>query len=180
MPDVKGALSVSGRRGLRASIAETKDPFINAIPKVELHVHLEGCITPELRWKFTQRNGEKIMNRRTGEPFASLEELRDASDTLKPHADGGMTNEEETLSFFDALYGGFESLKTVQDHYDLAMHYFENAARMNVRYCEIFFDPQGHTRCGITWDTMMTGFRQAQKKAEKDLNVSASQDPICA
>ena len=83
-----------------------------------------------------------------------------------------MDNTEETLSFFEAYYGGFEVLKTKQDYYDLAMHYFERAAAMNVRYCEVFFDPQGHTRTGITWETMMNGFREAQKKAEEDLNVS--------
>ena len=43
---------------------------------------------------------------------------------------------------------------------------------MNVRYCEIFFDPQGHTRTGVTWETMMCGFRAAQEDAEKRLGVS--------
>jgi adenosine deaminase len=62
-------------------------------------------------------------------------------------------------------------LKTTQDYHDLAIHYFERAAAMNVRYCEIFFDPQGHTRTGTTWKTMMGGFRSAREYAEKNLNV---------
>lgn len=46
---------------------------------------------------------------------------------------------------------------------------------MNVRYCEVFLDPQRHTSRGISWDVMMGGFKEAQIKAENKLNVG---DPI--
>jgi len=42
---------------------------------------------------------------------------------------------------------------------------------MNVRYAEVFFDPQGHTRVGTKWETMMQGFREATWDAEQVLNV---------
>ncbi|GAB7334746.1 hypothetical protein MBLNU13_g06678t1 [Cladosporium sp. NU13] len=174
MANVAGALSIDGRRDLRTSIANTKSPFIESLPKVELHVHIEGTLTPALKWKFSQRNGQTLTHPRTGAVFSSLEELQDSHDTMKPVAEGQMNNEEETLSFFEAYYGGFEVLKTKQDYYDLAMHYFEHAAEMNVRYCEIFFDPQGHTRTGVTWDTMMGGFREASEEAERKLNVKSA------
>jgi adenosine deaminase len=172
MANVAGALSIDARRDLRTSIAHTKSPFIASLPKVELHVHIEGTLTPALKWKFSQRNGQTLTHPRTRAIFATLEELQDSHDTMKPVAEGQMNNEEETLSFFEAYYGGFEVLKTKRDYYDLAMHYFERAAAMNVRYCEIFFDPQGHTRTGVTWETMMGGFREASEEAEKSLNVS--------
>jgi adenosine deaminase len=172
MTDVENALSVAERGLLRRSIAATKDAYINAIPKVELHVHIEGIISADLKWKFSQRNGQTINNPRTDKPFSSLEGMRDSHDTLKPRTGNRMDNAEETLSFFEAYYGGFEVLKTQQDYYDLAMTYYERAAATNVRYAEIFFDPQGHTRCGTSWDTMMGGFREAQRKAEQELNVS--------
>jgi len=108
---------------------------------------------------------------RTGVVFASLEEFQESHDPMKARNGERMNNSEETLSFFEAYYGGFEVLKTKQDYCDLAMHYFERAATMNVRYCEVFFDPQGHTRLGIAWETMMTGFREAQNTAERVLKV---------
>jgi adenosine deaminase len=172
MTDVENALSVAGRGELRRSLADTTDPYINVIPKVELHVHIEGIISADLKWKFSQRNGQAIINPRTGQPFSSLHDLRDSHDTLKPRIGNRMDNNEETLSFFEAYYGGFEALKTQQDYYDLAMTYYEHAAAINVQYAEIFFDPQGHTRCGTSWETMMEGFREAQRKAKHDLNVS--------
>ncbi|KAH7380287.1 hypothetical protein DE146DRAFT_671011 [Phaeosphaeria sp. MPI-PUGE-AT-0046c] len=174
MPDVEGALSVEERGNLRRSLAATNDAYIEAIPKIELHVHIEGIISADLKWRFSQRNGQPIINPRTNEPFASLEDLRDSHDTLKPLTGNRMDNNEETLSFFEAYYGGFEVLKTQQDYYDLAMEYYEHAAAMNVRYAEIFFDPQGHTRVGTKWETMMEGFREAQQKAERDLNVKSA------
>lgn len=172
MPDVEGALSVEERGNLRHFLATTNDPYIEAIPKVELHVHIEGIISADLKWKFSQRNGVPIINPRTNKAFMSLEELRDSHDTLKPSKGNRMDNNEETLSFFESYYGGFEALKTQQDYFDLAMDYYEHAAKMNVRYAEIFFDPQGHTKVGTKWETMMGGFREAQMKAEKELNVS--------
>lgn len=172
MANVAGALSIAARRDLRASIAKTKSPFIASLPKVELHVHIEGTLTPALKWKFSQRNGQTLIHPRTGAVFSTLEELQDSHDTMKPVAEGQMNNEEETLSFFEAYYGGFEVLKTRRDYCDLAMHYFERAEAMNVRYCEVFFDPQGHTRTGVTWETMMGGFREASEEAERYLNVS--------
>lgn len=155
-------------------MAETQDPYILAIPKVELHVHIEGTLTPELKWRFSRRNGQTLTHPRTGAVFSTLEELQDSHDTMKPRNGERMDNAEETLSFFEAYYGGFEVLKTKQDYYDLAMHYFEHAAVQSVRYCEVFFDPQGHTRVGTTWETMMGGFREAQENAERHLNVSTS------
>jgi adenosine deaminase len=172
MCDVAGALPLAARRELLASLLETIDPFVLAVPKVELHVHIEGIITPELKWKFARRNGIQLMHPRTGKPFSTLEEYRDSHDPMKNRDGKLMDNSEETISFFDAYYGGFAVLKTEQDYFDLAMYYFEHAAAMNVRYCEIFFDPQGHTRFGVEWKTMMSGFDQAQKKAERDLHVS--------
>lgn len=172
MADVENALPIAERRKLRSSIADPQDAFVQALPKVELHVHIEGTLTPEIKWKISQRNGMTLTHPRTGAVFSSLEELQDSHDTMKPPDQGRMDNAEETLSFFEAYYGGFEVLKTKQDYFDLAMHYFERAASMNVRYCELFFDPQGHTRTGVSWETMMSGFREAQERAESDLDVS--------
>lgn len=34
----------------------TDADFVHSLPKVELHVHIEGTLTPSLRWKLAQRD----------------------------------------------------------------------------------------------------------------------------
>lgn len=64
-------------------------------------------------------------------------------------------------------------MQVEEDFYDLAMGYFKRVEGMNVRYCEVFFDPQGHTRRGIPIETVMKGFKRAQEKAERELNIKS-------
>ncbi|KAK3636935.1 hypothetical protein LTR56_012595 [Elasticomyces elasticus] len=179
MADVEGAMPLAARLSLKESLLQTPDPLILALPKVELHLHIEGILSPALKWKFATCNNIQLRHPSTNRVFASLSEYSDSHDPMKFHSKTSgsgdtMNNSEETLSFFEAYYGGFEVLKTKQDYYDLGMHYFHRAAEMNVRYCELFFDPQGHTKTGVSWEIMMGGFREAQEEAERELNVRSS------
>ncbi|KAK5693317.1 hypothetical protein LTR17_025100 [Elasticomyces elasticus] len=179
MADVEGAMPLAARLDLKASLLQNVDPLIKALPKVELHLHIEGLLSPTLKWKFATRNNIQLRHPSTNRVFANPAEYEDSHDPMKSNSKTSgsgekLDNSEETLSFFEAYYGGFEVLKTKQDYYDLGMYYFHRAAEMNVRYCELFFDPQGHTKTGVTWETMMGGFREAQEEAERELNVKSS------
>lgn len=57
---IEEALSADLREKLRDDLLAANDKFALEIPKVELHVHIEGTLTAELRWKFAQRNGIKL------------------------------------------------------------------------------------------------------------------------
>lgn len=167
------AMTLDERLSLRHELLDANDNFILNLPKVELHVHIEGTLTPELRWKLAKRNNQTLKLERTGTVYHNLEQLRESYNIIQPRPGHRIDNAEESFTFFEAYYGGFEVLVTEQDFFDLAMNYFEHAASMNVRYCEPFFDPQGHTRRGVSFPTMMEGFRKAQEEAKKRLNVSA-------
>src|SRR5690606_13950507 len=49
------------------------ESYIRALPKAELHLHIEGTLEPELMFELARRNGVKL-------PFASVEETRAAYD----------------------------------------------------------------------------------------------------
>lgn len=138
--------------------------FIKKIPKVELHVHIEGTLTPQLRFKLARKNNIPL------EWTTAEEAVADYTDSFYKK----VRNETEagSLVFFDIYYGGMEVLKTEEDFYELAMGYFTKAVEMNVRYSEVFFDPQAHTRRGIDLDTVFKGLRKAQVDAEEKLGVS--------
>jgi adenosine deaminase len=126
--------------------------FIHGIPKVELHVHIEGTLEPELKFKLAARNGISL-------PFKDPAEIR-ASYVF-----------HDLPSFLALYYGGMEVLLTEPDFYDLTMDYLAKANSQNVLYAEIFFDPQAHTSRGVSFDTVIRGIRRGQIDAENRFGI---------
>jgi adenosine deaminase len=142
--------------------------FIKKIPKIELHVHIEGTFSPELRLKLAKKHGISL---RWATPEEAVADYKDSFyKKVRGEEEGG------SLTFFDFYYGAMEALKTEDDFYELAMEYFTKAAEMNIRYSEVFFDPQAHTRRGIELDTVMRGLRRAQLDAQEQYKVSYEQN----
>ncbi|MBB1079898.1 adenosine deaminase [Limosilactobacillus sp. STM2_1] len=127
--------------------------FTRNLPKAELHVHIEGTLTPELRFKLAKRNGID-----TG--YSSIDEMKK------------MYNYNSLSSFLDVYYAAMDVLQTEQDFYDLAMAYLHRAVKNNVRHVEIFFDPQAHTTRGIKFSTVINGLYRATVDA-RALNIDA-------
>lgn len=112
--------------------------LILALPKAELHLHIEGTLEPELLFLIANRNDIDI-------PFNSVDELRQAYK---------FSNLQE---FLDIYYQGMNVLQTERDFHDLTTEYLDRCARDNVRHVEIFFDPQGHTARGVEFGTVVRG-----------------------
>ncbi len=129
------------------------EAFIRAIPKAELHLHIEGTLEPEMMFQLAERNGLEL-------PFASVDEVRAAYEF------------DNLQSFLDIYYQGAGVLQTEQDFYDLMYAYLERAHADGVRRAEVFFDPQTHTERGIGFAVFMEGFLQAMEDAGVNLGVS--------
>lgn len=130
------------------------EKFIKGLPKIELHLHIEGTLEPELMFELAGRNKIEL-------PYASIDEVRQAY------------NFTDLQSFLDIYYAGANVLQTEQDFYDLAWAYFSKVHRQNVRHAEIFFDPQTHTDRGIPFNTVINGLHRAQEDALSRLNLSS-------
>ena len=126
--------------------------FISAMPKCELHVHVEGTLEPELKLRLAARNGISLAH-------ATVESLK-ASYTFT-----------DLSSFLGIYYDGMRVLQKEADFYDLTYAYLEKARSQNVVYAELFFDPQAHTSRGVSFDTVIRGIRRAQKDAEIHLQI---------
>jgi len=135
--------------------AERLPELLRAMPKAELHMHIEGSLEPELIFALAQRNGVSI-------PYASVEDLRKAY---------AFTNLQ---TFLDIYYAGASVLLKEQDFYDMAWAYLERAAADHVVHTEMFFDPQTHTARGVSMETVVNGLHRACADALPKLGVSAS------
>ena len=129
--------------------------FIQAIPKAELHIHLEGSLEPELMFALAQRNGIQL-------PYTSIEQVRAAYQF------------ENLQSFLELYYAGANVLQTEQDFYDLTWAYLQRCAAQTVRHTEIFFDPQAHTDRGVAFETVHAGIYQALQDGQQQLGISSA------
>lgn len=128
--------------------------LIRALPKAELHVHIEGTFEPELMFAIAQRNQIQI-------PYKSVEEVKQAY------------NFHNLQSFLDIYYAGANVLVHEQDFYDLAWAYFEKCAEDRVVHTEMFFDPQTHTDRGVAFSTVINGLKRACADAKAKFGISS-------
>ena len=129
--------------------------LIRALPKAELHIHIEGTLEPEMMFELAARNGVELR-------YGSVEEVRAAYAFT------------DLQSFLDIYYEGMAVLQTERDFRDLAWAYLERAAADGVRRAELFFDPQAHTARGVPFATVIDGLHAAIDEARGALGVSAA------
>ena len=77
---------------------------LSTLPKVELHLHLEGTLEPETVLELARRNKVEL-------PYADLEDLR------------GRYEFTDLQSFLDLLYANLTVLQTEEDFSDLVTAY---------------------------------------------------------
>ena len=129
--------------------------LLRAMPKTELHMHIEGSLEPELIFQMAKRNQVQI-------PYSSVEVLRAAYAFT------------DLQSFLDIYYAGASVLLQEPDFYDMAWAYFLKAQADNVVHAELFFDPQTHTARQVPMATVINGLHRACVDAHTKLGISAS------
>jgi adenosine deaminase len=107
-----------------------------------------------LMFSLAQRNKVNL-------PFKSVEEVKKAY---------SFSNLQD---FLDIYYQGMSVLLKEQDFYDLTWAYLERCAANHVMHTEIFFDPQGHTDRGVSFETVINGITRALDDGKKKLNISS-------
>ena len=128
--------------------------LIRRLPKVELHLHIEGTLEPEMMFALADKHGAAL-------PYASVEAVRAAYAF------------HDLQSFLDLYYAGCAVLRDRSDFYALAMAYFTRAHADNVVHAELFFDPQTHTARGIAMETVVCGLRDAMEDAHKRFGITS-------
>ncbi len=117
----------------------TLDRFIAAMPKAELHVHLEGTVRPRTLLPLATRHGVPPPARDEGE-VAAFYQFRDF-----PH-------------FIEVYIAVCECLRDADDFARITREFGADLARQNVRYAEVHFNPEPHVRKrGLTFNQLLAG-----------------------
>ncbi len=136
--------------------------FISGLPKAELHLHIEGTLSVEMKRRFADRNRLRLGDA----SFAPLLEV--------PEEPGSQAIVIQQYKMFLALY--FEGLKvmyTEQDFFELAIEYFRQCKANNIVYAEVSFDPQAHTDRGVAFGAVIEGLVAAQKAARETFDIES-------
>lgn len=141
--------------GIEITSRGSVSDFVRRMPKAELHLHLDGTLEPGMKIMLAQRNGVEISPKTEAEIRASFCAHNDLPSFLAVH------------------YSNMEVLHTAQDFEDLAFQYLSTAAANNVRHAEMFFDPQLHTRRGVRFEDIVSGYRRAIARATRDFGITS-------
>jgi adenosine deaminase len=133
---------------------KTLEAFLRAIPKAELHLHIEGSLEPEMLFELARKNGVTL-------GYSSPKALKAAY---------SFSSLDDFLSLY---YKGVDALRTKQDFFDLAWGYYLKAKAENIKRAEIFCDPQANTLRVIPFEDLLAGLVEAKEKARGELGVSS-------
>src|ERR1700732_3336432 len=100
--------SPSPARMIRCAAVSPIEEFIRALPKAELHLHIEGTLEPEMAFALARRHGVPLR-------YPSVEALRAAYDFA------GLQ------SFLDVYYAGADVLREEDDFHALTAAYLSCA-----------------------------------------------------
>ena len=119
---------------------------VTALPKAELHLHIEGTLEPELAFELAARNGVALS-------YRDVEALR------------GAYSFSDLGSFLGLYYECMAVLRTAEDFADLASAYLARARADGVTRVEMFFDPQVHLSRGVPLTEVIGGLRTAADRS---------------
>ncbi|MGB1540363.1 MAG: adenosine deaminase, partial [Rickettsiales bacterium] len=126
----------------------------NALPKAELHVHLEGTISPELAQKLAKRNNLP---------------LPDGLFNAK-----GDYNWADFTQFLNSYDAASSVIRTKQDYSDITYEYLASIAKEGALYAELGIAPD-ITRdiIGLEYDELLQGLEDGVNRARAEFGIDA-------
>lgn len=126
------------------------EQYLRRLPKVDLHFHLAGTLQPGTLFDLARKNGVDLPNWDAAEIY----------------------NFSDFYDFLEVLECIARCIVDKGDFARVSYEALRDAARAgNLRYAELFFNPQYHYPQGISYSTMVDGYIEGLEAAEKDFGV---------
>jgi aminodeoxyfutalosine deaminase len=127
-------------------------------PKIELHVHLEGAVSPELLFAAARRNGLTL-------PFDSVEQLAQ------------YMRFRDFDHFIEAWLATTTVLRTAHDYRELVLDYARRAQAQGAVYVEGIFSPTDRLPLGVPLEESFEGFCDGVQAAREELGIDVRLTP---
>ena len=126
--------------------------FVRALPKVELHLHLEGAVSAATFADLAARNGVAIpAGKRTSDLYS-------------------YGNLPDFLKIYDLVCA---SIRDAADFSRVTFEALERCALAGARYVELFFSPHAHLAYGVAYATMLDGILDGFRRAKEAYGLVA-------
>jgi aminodeoxyfutalosine deaminase len=122
------------------------ESYLRAVPKAELHVHLEGSIQPATILELARRNGRPL-------PYDTVTGLEQ------------WFQFRDFYHFIEVYVAITECIRTVEDYELVVVEFAAELARQNVRYVEATFSPSTHHARGRPHEVYFTGISRGRQRA---------------
>lgn len=128
--------------------------MVNAkLPKAELHVHLEGTLSPAMAEKLAKRNNmplpEQLFNER------------------------GEYNWQDFPEFLNSYDTASSVIRTHRDYVDITYDYLASIAKEGAVYAELTLGPDVPAMFGMDYNTYLNAVAEGVEKARKDFGIEA-------
>ncbi len=128
------------------------ETFARRIPKIELHLHLEGAVRPGTFVELARKNGIE----------------------LPPHGDISELYRYDNLPDFLKIYDLVsQSIRDSSDFHRITYEMLESCADSGARHVEFFFSPHAHQAHGVAYTIMLAGIFNAMDDIETDRRLTS-------
>ncbi|MEM0955627.1 MAG: adenosine deaminase [Pseudomonadota bacterium] len=127
--------------------------WVSAMPKAELHLHIDGSLTPQRLLRTAKKNGIDL-------PYSDEVSVLAAYDFA------------DLQSFLDLYYMGASVMRDEEDFYHLTLDYLQVCREQNIVHTELMIEPQTYTAIGVAFETVMQGTLRAVAQARSEWGQS--------
>jgi adenosine deaminase len=132
--------------------------FIEKLPKVELHMHIEGSMLPATLLTLAEKNKVKL-------PYQTLEEVEVAYQF------------KDLTEFVNIYLQSTEVIKTAEDFYTLTLEYLQKCQQQNIHHTEVFCDVRTYIEQGLPPEIVLDGIEAGFKHGQQLYGISGGMIP---
>jgi aminodeoxyfutalosine deaminase len=140
--------------------------LIEALPKAELHLHLEGCVEPATLAELSRRHNTPLPTEN------NRYDIRGSGDVLSEEAVQRLYSYKDFNGFLLAFKAVTERLRTPEDYELITYRLMQKLASQNVLHAEVYVSVGVVHWRGQEFEPIFEGLERGRQQGDKDFGVS--------